>query len=180
MLTEGLSIFGVFLLSAGLQAINNYKKHLGEQRSFRSLQSSKSFRIRRDGQAQLVDSSQLVVGDVVDFEEGVEIPADAILLEGEGVQADEASMTGETDPLGKQTFHDCLARRDHVRKSGELARTINFPSPVLISGSTIYRGAGKMLVIAVGEKSMNGKIKRHLTSTDPDRSPLLSKKTWHK
>lgn len=43
----------------------------------------------------------VVVGDVVELVEGMEIPADGLLLQASEITIDESPMTGETDPVKK-------------------------------------------------------------------------------
>jgi magnesium-transporting ATPase (P-type) len=46
------------------------------------------------------------------------------------------------------------------------------PSPILMSGSKILNGEGKCVIVAVGDNSIEGKIRKVLESKDPDATPL--------
>lgn len=46
----------------------------------------------------------MLVGDVVNISEGMEVPADCILIEANEITADESAMTGEPDPIPKNTY----------------------------------------------------------------------------
>ncbi len=83
--------------------------------------------------------------------EGMEIPADGILIEGSEVSANESAMTGETEPMQKASLIECLNRKkeflmDITNKKG----SHSIPSPILLSGSKILQGEGKFLVVVVG------------------------------
>jgi len=55
----------------------------------------------RDGRRRRLDSTELVVGDVVDLESGVRVPADIRLLSARDLQLDESLLTGESTPVAK-------------------------------------------------------------------------------
>lgn len=48
-----------------------------------------------------------MTGDIVVIEDGMPIPADALLIEGTDVETDESAMTGETDPIKKASLQEC-------------------------------------------------------------------------
>lgn len=50
-----------------------------------------------------IDSSLLMVGDVYKFEFGQKVPADSLLIQGDGVQCNEAELTGENIESYKDT-----------------------------------------------------------------------------
>ena len=60
-----------------------------------------SARTLRDGAVRALDSAELVPGDVVLLEAGDRVPADLRLLRSADLQADEASLTGESLPVDK-------------------------------------------------------------------------------
>ena len=60
--------------------------------------------IFRGGQLARIHQSQVVVGDVVQVITGMEIPSDGVLIEGVEVTTDESAMTGETDPMKKESL----------------------------------------------------------------------------
>jgi len=51
---------------------------------------------------------------VVNIAEGMEVPADAILLEANEITADESAMTGETDPLHKNILQNCIKKKTEI------------------------------------------------------------------
>lgn len=56
----------------------------------------------------------LLVGDVVQLAEGMEIPADGFLIESNEITTDESAMTGETDPIHKNTFDKCQRKQEEI------------------------------------------------------------------
>jgi len=53
-----------------------------------------------------------MVGDLVLLREGMQLPADGLLVKESEVLCDESAMTGETDPLKKETMIGCISKRD--------------------------------------------------------------------
>lgn len=83
-------------------------------------------------------------------------------------------MTGETDPLKKDTLETCIAKRDEVIQRGDKgnAGPHEVPSPILMSGTNTLTGDGKMVAIVVGKKSCVGRIKEKLKDDPDDATPL--------
>lgn len=51
------------------------------------------------------------VGDIVKIKNGMDIPVDGIVVDGNGVLADESALTGESDHLSKESVPVCLHKR---------------------------------------------------------------------
>lgn len=115
-----------------------------------------------------------MVGDIVEVNAGDEIAGDAILLEGSSVMTDEASMTGESDVLIKEPIEKCISIRNQIITDGRIniVGHNEVPSPVLLSGTNIKNGKGKMMIIAVGTNSAIGKIRRVIVDTESEQTPL--------
>ena len=101
-----------------------------------------------------------MVGDICMLEPGEIVPVDGIFIRGHNVKCDESGATGESDAVRKGTFEEC---QDEVRGiEAAAARGEDHGSakkdPFIISGSKVMEGVGSYVVIAVGEKSFNGRI----------------------
>jgi Ca2+-transporting ATPase len=114
----------------------------------------------RDGARQRIASAELVRGDVIAIAEGERAPADALLRQGEEVQADESLLTGESAPVRKQP----AGSGDPAPEGLEDPRRI-------FSGTLIVRGQGLAEVTATGPRSEIGRIggALHHLSTPPTR-----------
>lgn len=114
----------------------------------------------RSGIVSNIHMSKVLVGDVVLLSEGMEIPSDGYVLEAAELTTDESAMTGETDPIRKATIPICIAKRDELIKEGNknTAGRHEVPSCVILSGTRILTGEGKLLVLVVGDSSCVGKI----------------------
>ena len=104
----------------------------------------------------------------------IQIPADSYVIEAAELTADESAMTGETDPVKKNTLTNCVERRDQLINDGcrNTAQRHDVPSCVLMSGTRVLSGEGKMLVLVVGDASCVGKISALLRQDEPEATPL--------
>jgi magnesium-transporting ATPase (P-type) len=80
-------------------------------------------------------------------------------------------------PIKKETLIKCINQRNMIIQEGakETAGAHDVASPVLLSGSRILSGEGKMIVIAVGNLSAIGKIQHLLESGEEQATPLQQK-----
>ncbi|MBA2665150.1 MAG: cation-translocating P-type ATPase [Bradymonadaceae bacterium] len=93
--------------------------------------------VTRDGQTTIVESGQLVPGDVIWLESGHVVPADCRIIEGETLEVDESALTGESLPVPKSadlTFANSVAERHSM----------------LYAGTAIAVGEVRAVVVAVG------------------------------
>jgi H+-transporting ATPase len=97
-------------------------------------------RVRRDGQWTSLPARELVPGDLVRLRIGDIIPADAHLLEGDPVEVDQSTLTGESLPV--------------TRKTGD----------TVYSGSVLKQGEIDAVVSATGQNTYFGKT-AHLVET---------------
>lgn len=175
---EGFAILMAVFLIVLVTALNNLKK----DKEFRKLNSEaeagKIVTIIRDG-LSLPDQSieDVQVGDVVIMKSGMENPGDAIVIDGFSIQVDESSMTGESKPMQKETLDSCLAKREAFLKKNPGAKlgAHDIPSPVILAGTKILNGSGKMLIICVGKNSTIGKINELLEANQDEMTPLQLK-----
>lgn len=113
----------------------------------------------RNSQAMQVPRSELVVGDVVILEQGVEIPADGLLLEAINLQVNESSLTGE--PVCHKTTDEA-----------HFDREATYPSNRVLRSSMVVDGHGCMKVDAVGDETEIGHVARHATTFTDIETPL--------
>jgi P-type E1-E2 ATPase len=64
----------------------------------------------RDSKEQEMHRNNLLVGDIVMVQNGMNIPVDGIIINGVGIMSDESAMTGESDHLPKESVDKCLFR----------------------------------------------------------------------
>jgi len=121
-------------------------------------------RVIRDGEEQRVDASGLVPGDVVQLESGDAVPADVRLLSCNGLEVDEAPLTGESTPVGKNADEE-LDDEAVVSERVTMA----------FAGSTVMNGSATGMVCRIGEDTQVGQIARSLARGDSQAPPLVLK-----
>uniref|UniRef100_A0AAQ5XGT6 Calcium-transporting ATPase n=1 Tax=Amphiprion ocellaris TaxID=80972 RepID=A0AAQ5XGT6_AMPOC len=133
---EGAAILLSVVCVVLVTAFNDWSK----EKQFRGLQSrieqEQKFTVVRGGQVIQIKVSEIVVGDIAQVKYGDLLPADGVLIQGNDLKIDESSLTGESD---------------HVKKTLD-------KDPMLLSGTHVMEGSGKMLVTAVGVNSQTGII----------------------
>lgn len=124
-----------------------------------------------------IHQDDVMVGDLVILREGMQVPADGLLVKNSEVSCDESAMTGETDPLKKDTVAGCKAKRDQIMVEGgrNTAGHHDVPSPIIMSGTKVLSGEGKFIVLAVGDLSCEGKIGAMLRQSEVEVTPLQQK-----
>lgn len=101
-----------------------------------------------------------MVGDICILEPGEIAPVDGIFIRGHNVRCDESSATGESNAVRKASFEECMEEIKSIRLAKERGLDLGHPKkdPFIISGCKVTEGVGVYVVIAVGEKSFNGRI----------------------
>lgn len=102
--------------------------------------------VLRDGNIASIESELLVVGDVMQLNEGQKIPADARVVHAHNVRADEAMLTGESIPLQKNN-HPLHEDKEVYEQSNML-----FQGAYIVSGSTTA------VVVATGNQTEFGQL----------------------
>ena len=126
-------------------------------------------KVIRDGKQMVVESTQLVEGDVIVLEAGDSVPADARITECASIKAEEAALTGESVPVNKTS--EVLDIKDG--KDIPLGDRKN----MVYMGSTIVYGRGKAVITGTGMKTEMGKIADALIQTKENETPLQKKLT---
>ena len=116
--------------------------------------------VLRDGKIARINTVDVVLGDMVVLGEGDSIPADGRLLAAASLRVAEASLTGESVPVGKNV--DTLAE----------AKALGDRANMVFNGTSVTQGTGRAIVTSTGMRTQVGKIADLLQATDDDDSPL--------
>ncbi len=157
---------GLILLIVVLNAIVGVLQESKAEKALDALQSLSAphARVVRDGTEQVIDSADLVPGDVILLEAGDLIPADGRLLQSASLKAEESALTGESVPAEK----DAAAR---VEENAPLGDRRN----MVYSGCSVTYGGGRALVTATGMNTEMGRIAGLLGGEPETRTPLQEK-----
>ena len=125
-----------------VQAVNDYQKEKEFQSLNAEAEANKRVNITRNGVTTAMKLEEVVSGDIIDIVSGMEIPGDSICIEGFNVQADESAMTGEVEPLNKDSVFKCHEKMQQIIADGNANKAGHHevPSPILVSGTKIQNG----------------------------------------
>lgn len=123
--------------------------------------SAPTAHVLRDGKAVIIDSAELVPGDIIMLETGCFVPADAKLITSVNLKAEEASLTGESLPVEKKA--EVILRPDT-----NLGDRIN----LVLATSTITYGRGLAVVTETGMNTQVGHIARLIMEDETPMTPL--------
>ena len=165
---DGISIIIAIVVVVMVGSITNYKKEM----KFHSLndfeKKAAKYNVIRNGMNQYVISDELLVGDLVKINYGEILPADMILIEGNGLKIDESSLTGESNSVSKKIYEECLEELLNKKKDPS--------SNLLFCGTNVVEGSGSAIVIAIGEYSQKGIIKGTIDNAqEENKTPLENK-----
>ena len=104
----------------------------------------------------------------------MEVPADGLIFVGNEIKIDESTITGENDYVVKMSYGICLEKKNILLKNNKFREVDEFPSCILLSGTKIISGAGKFLVLTVGQRSLVRKLHKLIEQID-EKPPMQLK-----
>lgn len=159
--TDSIIIFAAVILNAvvGFWQENKTAKTLQELKKTITHPAE----VLRNGNLKIIDSHELVPGDIIILNAGSHVPADARIIECHELKVDESALTGEwltankkTDILDEKTL---LSDRDNM----------------VYMGTVVEGGKGKAVVTATGLKTEIGKIAEILRDVEEEKTPYQKK-----
>ena len=158
---DGVVIIAILIVNAVLGFFQEYRA----EKAIESLKKMAAHQatVIRDGRRMRISSTELVPGDVIAFESGDRIPADARIIEEHLLEVMESSLTGESHPVSKDS-----ASIDDTSTLGNMKNMV-------FGGTNIANGSGKAVVVKTGMDSEMGKIAESIESVEDDETPLQKK-----
>lgn len=157
-LKVAVAVFAVVLLNAVIGFAQEYRAERTAEALKRLLPTHA--RVLRDGTPIEVGADELVPGDLVLFAEGDSVSADCRLLEAFQLSTSDSALTGESDPVRRQS-EPVLENVPHLQ-----ARNLVF------AGTNIASGSGRGVVYATGSVTEFGQVYRLAGSVEDEPSPL--------
>ena len=118
-------------------------------------------KVQRDGVEQLIDSTELVVGDIVFLESGDKIAADLRILESHNFTVDESILTGESLHVDK---NHKIINKEKVPITSQMN--------ILFAGTSVSTGRAIAVVVKTALDTEIGKIATTINETKEEKSPL--------
>jgi len=146
-----------------LNGLLGYVQESRAEKALAALKNMASPRVRvvRDGRLQEVNAKELVPGDVMLLEAGVQVAADGRLLEEASLQVREAALTGEAQAVSKRVAAE-------LTEDTPLGDRLN----CVYQGTEVVQGRGVAVVTQTGMGTELGKIATLLQSVEAELTPL--------
>ena len=157
-ITEAGLIVFILVLNGIFGFIQDYRA----EKSIQALKkmSTPEVKVLRDEEKLEIDSSKIVPGDVIFLEAGSSVPADARLIEADGLDANESSLTGESAEVDKKP--------GTVEEDAPVAGRTN----MVFKNTNIVNGSGKAVVVETGMNTEVGGIAEQLNQAEDRLTPF--------
>lgn len=156
---DALFIFAVIMINGVLGTVQEY----AAEKSAEKLQDmiKVCVKVIRNGKQVEIDSSELVLGDIVFLESGDKIPADIRLIEVSNLIVDESILTGESEGRIKDV--------NSQKEDAEVSERTN----MTYAGTIVLSGRGVGIVVETASNTEIGKIADKVLNTEDAESPLV-------
>ncbi|MCP4130736.1 MAG: cation-translocating P-type ATPase [bacterium] len=153
----------VILIIVLLNTLIGFRQELKAEQAMASLKrlSVPEIRVKRDGVVKVIPAEELVPGDIMLVESGNIVPADARIIEAANLRIEEATLTGESEPVEKETG---LLEEEKL--------TIGDRKNMAYMGTIVTYGRGEAVVTETGMDTELGKIATMLHGMGEEDTPL--------
>lgn len=157
-ITDALIILVILIANAIIGVFQESKA----EKSLDALEklSAPHCKVIRNGEHKIIESRELVAGDIVEIETGDSVPADLRLVEAVNLKIQEAALTGESVPVDKSV--------EAISEEVQVGDMVN----MAFSSTSVTYGRGKGVVVATGERTEVGKIASMIQSVPDLRTPM--------
>ena len=156
---DAIVIFAIVIFNAVFGFVQEYKSEQALE-ALKDMAAPKA-RVMRDGLWTLIESRNVVPGDVIGFEAGDRVAADGRVSYAVGFSADEAPLTGESFAVRK------MVEPIHLRSP-----VVGDMKNMVFQGTTITAGKGQAVVTSTGMQTQFGKIAELVQESEKDMTPL--------
>jgi len=158
---DAITIGAIVVLNAVVGFVQEYRSEKAME-AMKKLTAPKA-RLLREGKEVMVPAKEVVPGDIALLEAGDRIPADGRLLEVVDLKTDEAVLTGESTPVGKET--------GVLKEETPVADRKN---SVFMATHVTY-GRGRAVIASTGMSTQFGKIAEMVQAVEEVDTPLKQK-----
>jgi len=156
---DAIVIGAILILNAVLGFIQEYKA----EEAIKMLQklTSPHVRVRRGGGERIIESRELVPGDIVILEAGDIVSADGRIIHESHLRVNESSLTGE---------HEAVSKNTKIEKGPP--RSLAEQENMVFRGTLVTRGSAEVVITATGLHTEIGKIAKLVSETEFPETPL--------
>ena len=154
--TDAVIILFIVIVSVALDFSQEYRAERAADQLRKRVASTAA--VLRDGVKQEIDAAELVPGDIISLSVGDIVPADAIVIAGRDLFADQSALTGESFPAEKS------AGRLDMAGIGDPGKWTNY----LFMGTSVTNGTATAVVVKTGGATQYGEIAKRNAQRRPD------------
>lgn len=154
-----IAIMAIVVLNAILGLVQEYRAE--QAMAALKKMAAPLVRVRRANKVQDIEARALVPGDIVLLEAGSVVPADSRIVESANLQVQEASLTGESQPVEKA-----------IERLSEPDIPLGDRRNMLYMGTAVTYGRGTAVVVETGMKTQLGRIAELIQSVEGEITPL--------
>jgi Ca2+-transporting ATPase len=161
---DAVAIFSIVILNGML----GYFQESRAEQALAALKrmSSPRVRVMRDDKMLELAAKELVPGDIMFLEAGVQIPADGRLVEAQNLQVREAALTGEAEAVIKKPSME-------LTEDAPLGDRLN----MVFMGTEVVQGRGQVIVTNTGMTTELGRIAEMIQGVETEPTPLQQRMT---
>lgn len=161
--------FGVVLFVLFFNAFLGFYQEYGAEKSLASLKQMTAgvAKVMRSGVPEIIFIDEVVVGDVIVLEQGASVPADCRIFESNGLEVDEALLTGEALPVVKHA---------NVIRDPDNRLALGDRKNMVYRNTLVTQGRGKAVVVAGGLHTEMGKLAKRLNDGKSGGKTALMRK----
>ncbi|OXA57033.1 Sodium/potassium-transporting ATPase subunit alpha [Folsomia candida] len=162
-LYSGVSLLVVVLIAGSFSYYQEFQSNRVME-SFKKM-APQTVTVIRSGQRIQLDSTEIVVGDIIELNYGDKLPADVRIIECQSFKVDNSSITGESDPQSRTAI--CTDKDADGRKvEWSDAKNLAFFS------TSVIQGFAKGIVIKIGHSTLIGRLAKLASSVESTESPI--------
>ena len=157
-IVDGIAIGLIIMIDVIMGTIQEYKA----KKSAESLSNmiKVNTKVLRNGREKIVDSEDLVVGDIFYLESGDKVSADARIIECNNLSINESMLTGESNAIFKNS--------SKMKEKKSISESVN----MVYAGTSVITGRAKCIAVGTGSNTEIGRIATTVIDTKNEDSPL--------
>lgn len=161
----GISIWSVVLINGVFSFAQEYRA----ERALAALTQLLPLhaKVYRDGVLTIIPARELVIGDVIELEEGDKVPTDARLIAAQGLLVEMSAITGESVPVIREALsHRPLALTAEEASPTPMHQRVGDTTTIVLAGTTVLAGTGRALTYATGAHTECGHLASLATAAE--------------
>ncbi len=156
---DSVIIIAIVVLNAVVGLIQESKAEKSIE-ALKKLTAPKA-KVRRNGNTKMINSEELVPGDIIIVETGDYVPADCRLIQSYQLKVEESALTGETVPVLKEA--DVILQNETA---------IGDMQNMIFATTMVVNGHAEAIVVETGMNTKVGKIAQMIIKGETPETPL--------